>query len=390
MQLEIAQALTTEQGRQAIALAAGLHDPDSMRAAQAMRNQFPPEVAAAALTQVELQRKGRTKLGERTGELLWTRDGLEQATRATVARWRAGLFAKAGMTRVVDLGCGIGADALAFLDAGLAVTAVEIDPATACLAAHNLPTAEVICGDAVELAPELLRDADDTTCVFLDPARRTARGRSWRIEDLSPSWDFLAGLLDERHPLCAKLGPGIPGGLLPASADAIWVSEHGDLVECGLWALPGRQGRRSAVLLPQGLRADADPTTDRLPVGPPGRYLHEPDPALSRAGAVAAIGPGLWRLDPKVAYYCSQELIDTPWASTFEILDVLDPSPRVLRRWVAEHHIGRLEIKKRAVDIDPAVLRKTLRPRGPDAATFILTPTPDGTRALVASRITRS
>ena len=52
---------------------------------------------------------------------------------------------------------GIGADALAFLRAGLEVVAVERDPDTAAVAAANLAgRAEVICADAEQVAAELL------------------------------------------------------------------------------------------------------------------------------------------------------------------------------------------------------------------------------------------
>lgn len=396
MDYATAQALVSSQGQRALTAAAALEHPDSLAAAEAMRRDFPAQLAAAATTQVGLRRAGRTKLGDRAATLLWTRDGLEQATRADVARWRAAAMVEAHVRRVVDLGCGIGADALAFLDAGLQVVAVEIDPATALLAEHNLPGAEVICGDATQLAAGLLAGAGPESCVFLDPARRTERGRSWRVEDLRPSWGFLLGLLGHEYGLCAKLGPGVALDMLPAQVDARWVSEHGDLVECGLWALPGAgaggrpdTGRRSAVLLPEGLEVDADPGDAELPVAPPGRHLYEPDPAVSRAGALAAIGEGLWRLDPRVAYLSSEELVETPLARTFEVLEVLDPDIRVLRHWVGEHRVGRLEIKKRAVQIDPVALRRALRPKGPNAATLVLSPTPEGTRAMVVRRLPR-
>ena len=91
---------------------------------------------------------------------------------------------------MVDLGCGIGTDALALLDAGLEVVAVEADPETASIAQANLgDRAEVLVGDAVELAPSLLGPG---VGAFADPARRTGRGRSWRVEDLSPPWSFVA------------------------------------------------------------------------------------------------------------------------------------------------------------------------------------------------------
>ena len=38
-------------------------------------------------------------------------------------------------------------------------------------------------------------------------------------------------------------------------------------------------------------------------------------------------------------------------------------------------------------DVDPAVLRRRLRPKGPAAATLVLAPTPSGSRALVVLRL---
>ena len=52
---------------------------------------------------------------------------------------------------------------------------------------------DVRTGSAEDLWPTL---ADPGTAVFCDPARRTDRGRSWRVEDLSPGWSFVLDLLD--------------------------------------------------------------------------------------------------------------------------------------------------------------------------------------------------
>ena len=53
---------------------------------------------------------------------------------------------------------------------------------------------------------------------------------------------------------------------------------------------------------------------------------------------------------------------------------------------VREAGVGTLEIKVRGLDVDPAVLRRRLKPSGPNSATVILTPTPEGARAVVARR----
>ena len=74
-------------------------------------------------------------------------------------------------------------------------------------------------------------------------------------------------------------------------------------------------------------------------------------------------------------------------ATAFEIQQVLPHDERTLRAWAREAGIGTLEIKLRGLDIDPAVLRRRLKLAGPNAATVVLTPTQDGTRALVAARL---
>ncbi|MGA8247636.1 MAG: SAM-dependent methyltransferase, partial [Nocardioides sp.] len=68
---------------------------------------------AAALTQVDLRARAAVKLGDDAARMYFTRDGLEQATRAAVARHRAARVAAAGPS-VIDLTCGIGGDLVAF------------------------------------------------------------------------------------------------------------------------------------------------------------------------------------------------------------------------------------------------------------------------------------
>jgi hypothetical protein len=50
----------------------------------------------------------------------------------------------------------------------------------------------------------------------------------------------------------------------------------------------------------------------------------------------------------------------------------------VLKRWVREHEVGTLEIKKRGTDVTPEQLRRQLAPRGPNRATLVVTRTAPG------------
>lgn len=386
MDESLARWLVGPQGAEALAEASAWPDPSSLAAARALRHRWTPEQAATASRQVELRRRAVTKFGERAGALFFTSDGLEQATRASVAAWRASRFAGAGGSRVVDLGCGIGADALAFADAGLEVVAVELDPATAVLAQANLgERGRVVTGDAVALAADLIKPGD---AVFLDPARRTTRGRTWRVADVTPSWVWATGLLDGRTG-CLKAGPGIAHADLPGRLATAWVSDHGDLVEAGLWsAQPDwAPGARVVVLLPDGVEWQVERRSDPA-IGQVGRYLYEPDPAAIRAGGVPQLAEliGGWALASGIAYLTSDRLVATPLATAFAVEQVLPHDERTLRAWVREAGIGTLEIKVRGLDLDPAVLRRRLRLSGPNPATMILTPTPDGARALIARR----
>ena len=398
-------------------------DPTSLGAGERLRRRFGAEDAAWALGQAALRRRAAPKF-ERADEMLFTRDGLEQATRRAVARWRARRFADAGVTEVWDLGCGIGADAMAFVEAGLRVVAVDADPETAAVAAHNLslvscslsqPHARsaVAASKGVEVRVGLAEEQEPPpgAAVFLDPARRTARGRTWNVADFTPSWDFVLAQLASDRFVCVKLGPGVPKEIIPDDVQAAWVSESRDVVEASLWnRLPAGpaavvlgEGRETIIHRPVDagsagggeapldavLAGAGQPGRGGLPVRPLGRYLIEPDGAVVRAGLFEELAPAhdVWLLDPHIAYLSADEPLSSPLATCFEVREVLDYDRKALRRWVADRGVGTLEIKKRGIDVDPAALRRELRPKGKASATLVLARTVDATLAISVERI---
>ena len=361
-------------------------DPESLAAASRMRARYGSELAAAALTQAGLRRQAKAKFGDAALTMFFTRAGLEQATRPEVARYHANRFLESGVSRVVDLGCGIGSDSMAFLRAGLDVIAVEVDPTTATVAQANLANrAEVICADASEVIEQLLTPGAG---VFCDPARRNDHGRVWRVEDFTPDWSIVTRLLDGGRTAGVKLGPGLPHFLIPDAVEAEWITHRGETVEVGLWAGVGSiPGRRSALIMPEArLTVTKAPP---LPVRDLGRYLYEPAGAVIRAGGIPELGNqlGAGLLHPQVAYLTSDQLGDTPFATAFEVRQQLPFHLKVLRAWVREGQIGVLEIKKRGIDVDPADLRKRLRLAGPNTATLVISPTPKGALAVVVDRV---
>ena len=372
--------------REVLDAAMSEEDPESLAAATRMRARFSPELAAAALTQATLRQQARAKFGAAAAEMFFTRAGLEQATRPEVADHHASRFLEAGVRRVIDLGCGIGSDSMAFARAGLEVVAVDVDSLTAAVAQANLAgRAEVLRADAREVAGQLLTPG---VGVFCDPARRADHGRLWRVEDFTPPWSTVLDLLDGRRTAGVKLGPALPHSFIPEKVEAEWITHRGETVEVALWAGTGANpGRRSALIMPDTrLIATAAPP---LQVRDLGHYLYEPAGAVIRAGAIADLGAQLdaGLLDRQVAYLTSDQLCSTAFATAFRVRQRLPFHLKALRNWVREAQIGILEIKKRGIDVDPAELRKRLRLGGPSSATLVISRTPSGSIAAVVDRV---
>jgi hypothetical protein len=346
-------------------------------------------LVAAVLEQARLRSRARAKFGDFADRMLFTPAGLEQATRLRVAALHAGRFADAGFDVVADLGCGIGADAMAIAALDLGVVAVERDELTAAVAAFNLapfPSARVELGDAEDA------DLAGVGAVWLDPARRDGATRLSDPADWSPSLDWAFGLA-ERLPTGIKLGPGIDRDLIPATSEAQWVSVDRDVVELVLWSGPlARPGiRRAAVVLGAGgiseLSAPAD--SPDAEVGELGEYLIEPDGAVIRARLIGDLARSLdgRMLDPTIAWITASEPPATPFGQSFRVLERMPLDVKTLKRELAARGIGTLEIKKRGVDIDPAEFRKKLALAGDASATLVLTRIAGSRTAILVERI---
>jgi SAM-dependent methyltransferase len=367
---------------------------DVLRSVSALRKAgHSPALVAAVLGQSKLRARASAKFGPFADRMLFTEAGLEQATRLRVAAIHAGRFQAAGLERIADLGCGIGADALALAALELTVTAVELDEVTAAIAAYNLAPwsgATVVNADAESV------DLAGFDGVYLDPARRTSghqnTSRLTNPADFSPSLDF-AFDLGNRMPTGIKLGPGVDRDLIPADAEAQWVSVDHDVVELGLWfgavARPGI--RRAALVIGDHGSAElvADADSEDVEVGQLGDYLYEPDGAVIRARLIGALAGqlGASMLSDGIAYLTADSAIETPFASCFRIIETFPYDERVLKKELASRGIGSLEIKKRGVDVDPATLRKRLAPKGDASATLIVTRVAGRHTALLAERV---
>jgi SAM-dependent methyltransferase len=373
--LDALLALLTPEGR---ALLDEVRDTDPARelaVATRLRRDHPAGLVSAALGQARLRQRAVAKFGaEDAGRMFFTPNGVEQSTRASVAAYRAGRFKELGITSVADLCCGIGGDAIALARAGIRVLAVDRDPATAGAARAN---AEALgLAELIEVREADVTDVDTAgyDAVFVDPARRGGRGRIFDPEAYSPplSWAVEAARTASRA-AALKVAPGIPHEAVPGDAEAEWISDGGDVKEAVLW-FGTAPGAVRATLLP-GPRTLLGTGLPDPEVRTPGRYLYEPDGAVIRAHlvaeAAAQVGGGL--LDATIAYVTADELLPTPYATAYEITDLMPFNVKKLKALLRERRVGTLTVKKRGSAVEPEELRRKVKPQGPNAATVFLT-----------------
>ncbi|WP_295789440.1 THUMP-like domain-containing protein [uncultured Microbacterium sp.] len=367
---------------------------DAARAVSRLRaGGHSPALVSAVVGQARLRVRAASKFGAFAGRMLFTRAGLEQATRLPIAARHAGRFRDAGLERVADLGCGIGGDALGLAGLGLRVHAVDADEVTAAIAAYNLaPFADAA---TVQHARAEEVDLGGMDAVWLDPARRTAghaETRQVASSAWSPSLEWVFDLIS-RVPGGVKLGPGFDRAQIPDDVEAQWISADGSTIELVLWSgALTREGVRRAALVVRGdeaweLTAPAD-TPDAEP-RELGSFVHEPDGAVIRARLIGEVARALdaGMLSPGIAYLTSDAAVTSPFVSSFRVREQVPADPKKLAQALRARGIGTLEIKKRGVDVDPALLRKKLSLRGDEAATLLLTRVGSKRLALLADRV---
>jgi len=316
---------------------------------------------AAATEQAALRRAATAKTQD-VDDLLLTRAGLEQASSAAVARHRAERIAAAAES-VIDLCCGIGFDLRALASLTDAV-GIDRDETHAICAAHNAS------------APTAVADVRDvrlssSRAVFIDPARRQDGRRGGYEPPLS--WCFQ--LPPQR--VAVKAAPGIDLAAVPVDWEVEFVAEGRALKEACLWSPSwATTARRATVLSADGTVTMTQQSQEiDVAVAPPGGYLLDPSPAVTRAGLVAelAAGVGGWQIDPMIAFLSADHPLRSPFGRALRVEASLPFSVKKLAAALRDLDVGPVDLRRRGLAGDVDDIRRRLHTSGTRRAVVMLT-----------------
>ena len=391
MDKKIAQTLLTEPALNLLNEIDQSELDDELALSSRHRKTHPPEMVSACISQAKLRQKAEKKFGPFATKMLFTKEGLEQSTRLTVSAQRVPRYQQAGIESIVDLGCGLGGDAMAFASYGMNVTAIELDEVAAAFAQFNTSRLgiNVIHQNAEEV------EIESHSAFFADPARRKASGNKQRVSkyEYSPSLDWLINEVAAKKPTAIKLGPADDYKQFGDEFDYEWISDSGELVELTLYSKQLRgELIRQARLLSKGevhVFGANSFISEKPDVREIEKYIYEPDASLIRSGLMGeyAIENGMGLIDEKIAYLTSDELIKSPWLRGFEILEEWPFDEKLIAKELKARSIGILEIKKRGVDLIPEQFRKKVKLSGKGAASLIVTKRGDTRVALLGKPI---
>jgi hypothetical protein len=391
--------LVSNEGARPLLAAQEMLSPDGanlLQVGQRLRCDLPSERVGLVLEQVDLRRRAAEKFPS-AGRMFFTRLGLEQATDAWVARYKAARFPTG--RPLADLCCGVGGDLMALAHRGRGM-GVDRDPVAGLCAKANLEAVGISDGAVVTKDVDAT-DINDVAAWHIDPDRRPEGRRTTKVALAEPGPDILAHLVNKSRSAAIKLAPAAD---LAApwwqEAELEWISRTRQCRQLVAWfgELAQHPGQRRATIL----RAAETPgevqvaatfvgqSNVECSIAPQlGRYVFEPDAAILAAkleGALA-VDQRLTAMAVGVAYYTADSPSLHPALACFEVLEIMPFRERQLRTWLRERRIGRLEIKKRGVPIDPETLRRQLQLDGPDEATVLLARIGGRITAILARRV---
>lgn len=374
-----------------------------------LRKSLSAERARLVVEQVDLRRRAVSKFGAAAARMFFTKTQLEQATDGGIAAYKAERLRGAGGGRLIhDYCCGIGGDLMALAARGPAI-GWELSPIVRLFAEKNLAAAaelgnfpasngSVRDGDVTELTPA----ADELWHV--DPDRRTDGRRSTTLEHHTPGPEVIERWRTAAPDGAVKLSPASePPEAWQREGELEWITSQRECRQLVVWfgTLATAPGQRRATSLHVAHAADQSArgavsaatfcgAADEpcAAADEPRRFLYDPDPSLIAAHLVGAIANRyeLKSLGAGGTYLTGDRDADDPLLAKFEIVESLPLRAALVAAALAKRGVGRVEVKKRGVTVEPEKFRRSLKLRGEGEATVILTRVGKRELALIAER----
>jgi hypothetical protein len=323
-----------------------------------LRSQWSAEQIAVVAELMHARAKARAKFPDSADRLAADRTGVEMASSARAAAHKAARFLRilGRGARITDACCGIGGDAMALADAGLAVTAIDSDERRAWMAGVNA-ACPWHAADIRETAP-------DTPGLHIDPARRSGDQRTRQTEDFEPPLPDLLALLERAQAGALKVHPGIHADALPPGELEI-ISESGRLTQAVLWTGRAAEVERRATLLDADgsthtLSGTPDRPTDTAPIG---AWVHTFDPTVERADLAAQLIEitGLALVHPGAGLLTGEAACRSPWVRAYRVVESMPWNFKGVRARLRELGAGEVTVKTRAGLVEPDRLARELR-----------------------------
>jgi predicted O-methyltransferase YrrM len=360
-----------------------------------LRRRFTPEQAGALVALARLRRRAKNKFPAAEG-LFFTTTALEQATAYTVAAHHAAhLHRLAPSGALLELGCGIGGDTLALAEQR-EVIAYEIDPLRLRLAEANVQAmglASRVTFYQADWTEELAAGRlPQAAAAFADPARRVNEQRVYSLARIQPPLNALLAAQEHVPALGVKIMPGVDKREIPPDCGVEFISHEGVCKEALLWfGSLATFPIWASVHTGAGWQTLTD--TSPPPLGPlaPGMTLHEPDPAVIRAGTFAplceALGAHLF--DDQIAYIVGEKALTHPLVQSFHIVEIHSFNLKTLQARLSALSFSHIELKKRGAPFAPESLRGRLKlPTGGKPGVVIFTRQGSDRIMLLAERLT--
>jgi hypothetical protein len=386
--------LLSAEGMAAAAQLQAVDDEHLLAELAHLRRRYRPEQAGALVALARLRRRAASKFPH-AERLFFTTTALEQATAYPIAAHHAAhLHQHAPPGPILDLGCGIGGDTLALAEVR-PVVAYDIDPLRLRLAEANVQAMGLqdrVTFRQVDWTVEMAaRRLPAAAAAFADPARRIGDRRLFTLQQMQPPISALLQLQTQVQNLGVKIMPGVNKAEIPSGCGVEFVSHEGVCKEAVLWFGPlAAHPTWASIHTPTGWHTLSDTTPP--PLGPleAGMTLHEPDPAIIRAGTFAplcdALGAHLF--DPHIAYLVGHHAHTHPLVQSFHLLEIYPFHLKTLQARLRSLGISRVELKKRGAPFAPETLRGRLKlPAGDRAGVVIFTRQGDAHLMLLAERL---